>query len=297
MTDNSGVGSTGPAVSVRAPGALETISASAVAAQRPRRSWGAPWAWVVFILGFLYFTIPLVATFEVSLRSKPFLSAYTNSFADPRFFSSLAYSFVIGAITVVLSIALIVPTAYWVRLRAPRLRPVVEFITLLPFVIPPVVLVFGLIKAFSRPPLPLTYTDIGSSALLVFAYIVLSLPYMYRSVDSGLRAIDIRTLTEAAQSLGAGWFTILVRIILPNLRVALLSGAFLSLAIVIGEFTMASYLARPAFGPFLQNLGANRTYEPAAVSLISFGLTWLAMIGIAMLGRGSRSKIQIGGAR
>jgi putative spermidine/putrescine transport system permease protein len=285
------------AVGGRVPGAVESGASTLAPTEKRRRGLGAPWAWIVFIIGVLYFTIPLIATFEVSMRSKPFGSAYTNALADPRFFSSLAYSFVIGAITVVLSIALIVPTAYWVRLRAPRLRPVVEFITLLPFVIPPVVLVFGLIKAFSRPPLPLTNTDIGSSALLVFAYIVLSLPYMYRSVDSGLRAIDIRTLTEAAQSLGSGWFTILVRIILPNLRVALLSGAFLSLAIVIGEFTMASYLARPAFGPFLQNLGANRTYEPAAVSLISFGLTWLAMIGIAMLGRGSRSKIQIGGAR
>jgi putative spermidine/putrescine transport system permease protein len=198
---------------------------------------------------------------------------------------------------VVLSIALIVPTAYWVRLKAPRLRPIVEFITLLPFVIPPVVLVFGLIKAFSRPPLPLTNSDLGSSALLVFAYVVLSLPYMYRAVDSGLRAIDIRSLTEAAQSMGAGWFTIIVRIILPNLRVALLAGAFLSLAIVIGEFTIATYLARPAFGPYLALLGANRAYEPAAVSLISFGLTWLAMIAIAVVGRGSRTRVQIAGAR
>jgi putative spermidine/putrescine transport system permease protein len=266
------------------------------ASRRERRSFGAPWAWIVFIIGVLYFTVPLIATFEVSMRAKPLFAAYTNSFADARFASSLIYSFVIGVITVVLSIALIVPTAYWVRLRAPRLRPFVEFVTLLPFVIPPVVLVFGLIKAFSRPPLPLTNTDIGSSALLVFAYIVLSLPYMYRAVDSGLRAIDIRTLTEAAQSQGAGWFTILIRIILPNLRVALLSGAFLSLAIVIGEYTIASYLARPAFGPYLQLLGANRAYEPAAVSLISFGLTWLAMIAIALLGRGSRTRVQIGGA-
>ena len=266
------------------------------ASRRERRSFGAPWAWIVFIIGVLYFTVPLIATFEVSMRAKPLFAAYTNSFADARFASSLIYSFVIGVITVVLSIALIVPTAYWERLRAPRLRPFVEFVTLLPFVIPPVVLVFGLIKAFSRPPLPLTNTDIGSSALLVFAYIVLSLPYMYRAVDSGLRAIDIRTLTEAAQSQGAGWFTILIRIILPNLRVALLSGAFLSLAIVIGEYTIASYLARPAFGPYLQLLGANRAYEPAAVSLISFGLTWLAMIAIALLGRGSRTRVQIGGA-
>ena len=94
---------------------------------------------------------------------------------------------------------------------------------------------------------------------------------MYRAVDSGMRSIDIRSLTEAAQSLGASWFTILLRIILPNLRVALLSGAFLSLAIVIGEYTIAAYLVRPAFGPYLSLLGANRTYEPAAVTLISFG--------------------------
>jgi putative spermidine/putrescine transport system permease protein len=287
---------TGPAIGSRAPGALESVATSAVTADRPRRNWGSPWAWIIFLIGVLYFTVPLIATFVISMRAKPLFAAYTNSFNDPRFFSSLIYSFVIGLITVALSIALIVPTAYWVRLRAPRLRPFVEFITLLPFVIPPVVLVFGLIRAYSRPPLPFTNTDIGSSALLVFAYIVLSLPYMYRSVDSGLRAIDIRTLTEAAQSMGAGWFTILVRIILPNLRVALLSGAFLSLAIVIGEFTMAVYLARPAFGPYLALLGANRTYEPAAVSLISFGVTWLAMIAIALIGRGSRTRIQVGGA-
>jgi putative spermidine/putrescine transport system permease protein len=59
---------------------------------------------------------------------------------------------------------------------------------------------------------------------------------------------------------------------------------------------MAVYLARPAFGPYLALLGANRTYEPAAVSLISFGVTWLAMIAIALIGRGSRTRIQVGGA-
>jgi putative spermidine/putrescine transport system permease protein len=284
----------GPGIGPRAPGALESIATSAQ--ERPRRRMGAPWAWLVFIIGILYFIVPLVATFEVSLRAKPFLAAYTNSFADSKFASSLAYSFIVGVITVILSIALIVPTAYWVRLRAPRLRPIVEFVTLLPFVIPPVVLVFGLIRAYKGPPLPLTRTDLGSTALLVFAYIILSLPYLYRSVDAGLRAIDFRTLTEAAQSLGAGWVMIITRVILPNLRVALLSGAFLSLAIVIGEYTMASYLARPAFGPYLQNLGANRAYEPAAVSLISFGLTWLAMIAISLFGRGSRTRIQVGGA-
>ena len=74
----------------------------------------------------------------------------------------------------------------------PRLRPVVEFITLLPFVVPPIVLVFGLLTVYSRPPLPLTGSDLGSDILLVCAYVVLSFPYMYRAIDTGLRTIDIR---------------------------------------------------------------------------------------------------------
>ena len=106
---------------------------------------------------------------------------------------------------------------------------------------------------------------------------MLALPYMYRAVDTGLRAIDVATLTEAAQSLGAGWITIMARIILPNVLVAVLSGAFLTFAIVIGEFTMAALLNRPAFGPYLQVLGANRAYEPAALAVIAFAITWACM--------------------
>ena len=106
---------------------------------------------------------------------------------------------------------------------------------------------------------------------------MLALPYMYRAVDTGLRAIDVATLTEAAQSLGAGWITIMARVILPNVLVAVLSGAFLTFAIVIGEFTMAALLNRPAFGPYLQVLGANRAYEPAALAVIAFAITWACM--------------------
>ena len=120
---------------------------------------------------------------------------------------------------------------------------------------------------------------------------------MYRAIDTGLQSIDIRSLTEAAQSLGAGWPRIIVGVILPNVRVALLSGAFLTLAIVVGEFTIATFLARPAFGPYLSLLGQTKAYEPAAASIISFGLTWLAMILIAFIGRGARTRVVIAGAR
>jgi putative spermidine/putrescine transport system permease protein len=254
------------------------------------------WA-LVFVAGLLYFFVPLYATLAFSLRARPDFAAYTNTLNDPQFGTTLLYSFVVGLLTVVVSIAIIVPTAFWVRLRLPRLRRIIEFITLLPFVVPPVILVFGLIQTYKGGPFPLTNSEQGSNALLVAAYVVLSFPYMYRAVDTGLRSIDVQSLTEASQSLGAGWIRTLWQVIFPNLRVSLLSGAFLTLAIVIGEFTIASFLARPAFGPYLSLIGGNLAYEPAAVSLISFGLTWLALGLIGILGRGARGSVQVAGGR
>jgi putative spermidine/putrescine transport system permease protein len=269
---------------------------------RGRLSLGNPLAWLVFIVGALYFILPLIGTYLHSTRTRPdsFL-AYRQVLADPGFIGGLGYSFVVGLLTIVFSLLIIVPTAYWVRLKVPRLRPVVEFVTLMPFVVPPVVLAFGLIRIYGggSPIIVLAATDLGLNILLVAAYVILSFPYMYRAVDTGLAAIDVRTLTEAAQSLGSGWARILWRVIFPNLRTALLSGAFLTLAIVIGEYTIAQVLARSqAFGPYLSLLGrSSQPFQGAAVSLISFGLTWIAMVAIALLGRGARTRVQVAGAR
>jgi putative spermidine/putrescine transport system permease protein len=260
-------------------------------------------SWVIVILAVLYFIVPLFATFMHSIRPvvngvpDPTL-AYRTVLGDSRFYVGLLYSFGVGVITIIVSLLIIVPTAYWVRLRVPRLRPVVEFITLMPFVVPPVVLVFGLIRTYAGPPFLLLATNLGSDAVLVCAYVILSFPYMYRAVDTGLAAIDVRTLTEASQSLGAGWARILWRVIFPNLRTALLSGAFLTLAIVVGEYTIAQFLARTwAFGPYLSLLGRGAPFTPAVVSLISFALTWIAMLVISYVGRGARQRVQVAGAR
>jgi putative spermidine/putrescine transport system permease protein len=278
--------------------AIESIAAGrkATPSTKARRPAGTLVSWIVFLIGFLYFFVPLLGTFVFSMRSDPLFSAYAVVIDDPQFAETLFYSFLIGIITIIVSSILIVPTAFWVRLRLPRLRPYIEFITLLPFVIPPIILVFGLLRSYSGDPFPLAGSDFGSNVLLVAAYVVLSFPYMYRAVDTGLRAIDVRSLTEASQSLGASWFTLMVRVIFPNLRVSLLSGAFLTLAIVVGEYTIATFLARPAFGPYISLLGGNKAYEPAAVSLISFGLTWIAMGLLALIGRQSTQKIQVAGA-
>lgn len=255
---------------------------------------GVIWSWLWMILGILYFFLPLLATFLFSLRAKKgvlsFL-AYQQLFKDRTFIMNFSYSVLWSLLTIIVGILILVPTAYLIRLRLPRARATVEFITLLPFVIPPIVYVFGLVRSFSQPP----FLIVNSPALLIAGYTVLSMPYMYRAVDTGLRAIDVRTLTEAAQSLGGSWGTILFRVILPNIRVAILSGAFLSFAIVMGEFILASYLDKPAFAPYLAYLIQSKPYEPAAATIISFALTWASLGIIQLVGRGSEQAQIAGG--
>ncbi|MDQ7776699.1 ABC transporter permease [Paracoccus aminovorans] len=239
------------------------------------------WSWAALALGALYFLLPLIGTIEFSLRMRRgeySLDAYRSVLSDAAFRQTFSYSVVMALLTIVLGVLIVVPTAYWVRLRLPRLRPVIEFITLLPLVIPAIVVVFGYIRLYNTSSiLPLTGTASGTNLLLLCGYATLALPYMYRAVDTGLSTLDVRSLTEAAQSLGAGWTRIIGRLILPNVLGAVMSGAFLSFAIVIGEFTMAALLNRPAFGPYMQLLGANRAYEPAALAVIAFAVTWGCM--------------------
>lgn len=260
------------------------------------------WSWFIFILGVLYFVLPLYATLDFSLRMERdtiSLKAYQSAFGDPEFLKTFSYSIFLAILTIIVSIALVVPTAYWIRLRLPQARRIVEFITLMPFVVPAIILVFGLIRIYSSPieiPYtnivllqPLTNFKVGTNILVIAGYVVLGLPYMYRSVDTGMRTVDVRTLTEAAQSMGANWYTIVVKVILPNVRTALLSGALLTFAIVVGEVILASFLGVPAFGPYLFLLGQHRAYEPAALSFATFLLTWIAM-GIIQLVSGGQGQ-------
>ena len=250
------------------------------------------WAWGALAFGLIYFALPLIGMTEFSLkmrRGEYSFDAYAKVLADPKFQETFSYSVIMALVTIAFGVLLVVPTAFWVRLKMPGMRPYVEFITLLPLVIPAIVIVFGYIRLYNTSSwLPLTGSAMGTNILLMFGYTTLALPYMYRAVDTGLRTIDVATLTEAAQSLGAGWVTILARIILPNVLVAILSGAFVTFAIVMGEFTMAALLNRPAFGPYMQLLGANRAYEPAALAVIAFGITWACMGLIQLVTRFSK---------
>ena len=265
----------------------------------PRR-FIAPTAVLWLLVGAAYFLIPLIATLLFSLKNDQTakcctLANYQGVFDDPEFWKTIRISFVIALETIVFTLVLLVPTVYWVHLRLPRLRGVIGFLALVPFVVPPIILVVGLLK-FYKDTLHAPFWFLGKPDLfLVGAYVILAFPYIYFSLDAGFRAIDVHTLTEASRNLGASWRTTLTRVILPNIRVAALSGAFLTLAIVMGEFTIASLSAFHTFPTYLQYVNESQAYPAAAATLMSFGITWAAMLSILLVGRrGGQRTVRVG---
>ena len=252
------------------------------------RRFMAPSAFVWLLIGGAYFFIPLLATLIFSLKSNQTgkcctLAAYGWVIHNGDFWHTLRISLELALETIVISLLLFVPTIYLVHLKVPRLRPVIAFLALIPFVVPPIVMVVGLLDFYRGTPVWFYDKPTG---FLVAAYVILAFPYMFFSLDAGFRSIDVHTLTEASQSLGASWPTTLVKVILPNIRVAALAGSFLALAIVLGEFTIANLAQFHTFPIFLQYVNETQAYPAAAVTLMSFGLTWGAMLGLLFIGRG-----------
>jgi len=202
--------------------------------------------YVVFIVFGLFFMLPLLAMVRFSLEG-PKLGTWSGAAwkqiasyqgeGVPPLLSSIEITLELAVITSVVMLVLLVPTMIWVRLRVQWLARTMEFLSLLPLTIPAIVLVVGLGPIYNR------IQHYSLSALMLFwIYVVLGLPYAYRALAAGLSAIDVATLSEAARSLGASWFTVMVRVIMPNMRQAILNALLLSFSLVLGEFTIAFLL-------------------------------------------------------
>jgi putative spermidine/putrescine transport system permease protein len=164
-----------------------------------------------------------------------------------------------------------------VHLRLPKVRRIMETITILPIVIPPVVLILGVLQV---SPAGLK----SSPDLLALLYVVLAMPFAYRALDAGLRALDLKTLVEASNSLGGGMGTTLWRIILPNLRTAVLSATVLTVALVLGEFTMASLDQYQTFPVWIVAFDQTSGPISVAASLAALIVTWIVLMLIAAIG-------------
>ena len=252
-------------------------------ARRARRQ--RAFRWIVLVLLGAFFLLPLIAMVEFASRGggqswRLLVDWPQLRETYPDLASGIVASLGQAVLTALLMLVLLVPTAVWVRLRLPGLRRLIEFICLLPLTIPAIVLVVGLAPVYAW----VNYFLGGSSLTLTFAYTILVLPYAYRAIDAGLSAIDVKTLAEAARSLGAGWGTVMWRVVLPNIRSAVLSAAFLTVALVLGEFTIASLLNRDNLQVAINLLGKSSATMSVAVSLAALLLAFVLLLVLSLFG-------------
>lgn len=246
---------------------------------------GRPRPWlartVITAIG-LVFLVPLLAMLEFSLRQQG-VEGYTldhwvgifdaeNSRIYRNLFTGITNSFLLAALTLGLVLFLFFPTIVLVHLRFPALERSLDVLTVLPIAIPVIAMVVGF-----APIYRLLGSMVGSGVwTLAFAYGVLALPFAYRAIVSDLHHMDARVRSEAARSLGASWTTVLVRVIAPGMRRGLFAASLITVAIVFGEFTVASLLNRVNLQTALLHLSKVDPYVATAVSLLS-------LIGVFLL--------------
>ena len=252
---------------------------------------------VLMVAFAVYFFLPLYAMLDFSIQGKGehagtlTLEYYKELFRDEDLRQAIVSSLLLAVLTVLLMVVLLVPTMIWVRLRVPRLSRLVEFLCLLPLTVPPLVIVVGISNVYTW----VNYLFGDSPQVLVFVYVILVLPYSYRSIDSALQAIDVTTLAEAARSLGAGWSTIITRIVMPNIVSGSLSAAFVSIALVLGEFVIASLLHYDTMPVALAAIYKQEASVAVAGAFASVVLISLLLLGLSFFNR--NKAIEVGGVK
>jgi putative spermidine/putrescine transport system permease protein len=275
------------------------MAASVTARRRkPGRSRPPVVSTVVLLACAVYFILPLLAMARFAFQQVPMvkfnfstlfdrwsLDSLSNAFSDPLFKSALMLSLKLAVGAILVTLGILLPTALWVHLRVPKARPLVEILTVLPYVVPPIALVVGVAGTF-RETAP---WFLSSELSLIPFYSVLAMPFTYRALDAGIRAIDLRTLVDASRSLGAGWLTTLFRVLIPNLTSAIVGSAFLTATVVLGEFTIASLLLKRTLPTYLVLYQNQEPQGGMALALVVFVATALLLaLFIAVTRRSGR---------
>lgn len=257
---------------------------------------------ILGVVGFL-FAIPIVAMIEFTLRAG-LAGGYTFSHWIGLFdsanaakydvvYTGLTNSLVLALVTVAIVLVILLPTMVLVQLKFPALRRVLEFVCIIPITVPAIVLVVGLAPVYS-----VVAKIFGSGTWsLAFAYGITVLPYAYRTIQSNLGAIDVNVLSEAARSLGASWMSVFWRVLIPNLRRGIMAASFISVAVVLGEFTIASLLSRQNLQTAILLMSQSDPYVAIIIALMALAFVFVLLLLIGWIGNSGKSNRKKSGVK
>lgn len=208
------------------------------------------------------------------------LKWFVALFTDLRFLVSLQRSFAIGIVSLLVSMFVIIPSIVISAYYFPKVLKVIEFISLLPFMVPAVVLAVGLLNVYSG----VNVRVFGVPLIIIGAYFSVAFPFIYRGIKNSLDALHLKSLVETVNILGGTNFEAFRYVILPNLKKGIMSSGILSFAILLGEFMYANLLIGGSFETlqvYLYNMkGKSGHFTSAMVTLFFlfiFAVTFIAV--------------------
>lgn len=260
--------------------------------------------WAFLIALGLFFAVPMLAMARFAFQSVPVvlltpetlltgwsIDPIVESFTNPQALSAARTSLMLAGLTIVLNLLLLVPLAVVTEIKAPRMRPYLTALTLLPWVVPPIALVVGVAATF-RTGAPWFLASVFS---LVPFYALWAMPFTYRALDSGLRAMNARTLFEAARSMGASMPVIVLRVLLPNMTASIVAASALTAAMVLGEFAFASLLLKETLPTFMVNYQRSDARNGLALAIVVLIITAVGIGAVVRILRRRGMDIQATG--
>ncbi|WP_203362803.1 ABC transporter permease subunit [Bacillus sp. REN10] len=243
-----------------------------------------------------YLVLPLLATLLYSfatdwnatiLPEGYTLQWYQTLFQDIRFFEALGRSLWLSLISTFLGLVIIVPTVFSIVVYAPKLERFIQVLVIMTYAMPGVILAVGLIRTYSDTSLSMIFVIIG-------AYFVSILPFMYQGTRNSLRTIHATSLMEAAELLGANRWMAFRSVIIPNILSGLLVSSLLSFSILFGEFVLINLVLGGRFETvqmFLYQQLSKSGHIASAIVVCYFLLMCIVSLTIIQLTKVKKEKV------
>lgn len=246
---------------------------------------------ILFLVG-VYLVAPLVAVtiYSVFYNWKGILPSgftfdfYTGLFGNPSFLPLIANSLWLAIVSVALTLLLLLLALYAVIVYFPKLEKYLQILCLMPYTVQGIILATSFLALYADAPGFFS----NRIFLLICAYCVIILPYMYQGIRNSLRSVSVLQILESAEILGSSksyaFFTIIVPNILSGITVSLL----LSLGLLFGEFAIINILASSyiqTLTVYMANTTKTSGHTTCAIVIFSFAIMTLFSTASIMIGK------------
>jgi putative spermidine/putrescine transport system permease protein len=202
-----------------------------------------------FIFLMIYLFVPILATtlyaFATNWNKTVLPEGLTfkwlaTLFQDTSFIEAFGRSVLLSGGAVIIALLFIVPAIFVIVLYFPKYEKWIQVAIVLVYAFPGVILAVGLIRAYSGIGVPMIFIVLG-------AYVISILPYIYQGTRNSLRNINARQLLDAAELLGATKLQAFLKVLLPAVYPGLFAGALLSFSVLFGEFVLINLVVGSRF--------------------------------------------------